>query len=63
MPASNFTLKITLDEATDIRNALQARLDYLIKLVTWENSEVSQMSQEEKEEAGRIDALLRRDFR
>jgi hypothetical protein len=50
----NFTIKIDLDEANDIRDALQNALNDLLMLP---NRTVDQ-----NHRAGRIETMLRRDF-
>ncbi len=53
MTNQNFTLKLTLDEANAIRDALKARLEDLL---------VHGIPVPDKHLAGRIDTMLRRDF-
>jgi hypothetical protein len=55
MPQSNFTLKITLDEANLIRESLRDSLDEIM-------SNIGTASDSDKAKAGAIDTLLRRDF-
>lgn len=53
---SNFTLKLTLDEANDMRHALRERLDKIMA------TPMADLAEEQREEAGRIETMLRRDF-
>lgn len=51
----NFSAKWDLEEANIMRKALQIRLDYL-------TLHLGELTEDEKQEAGRIDTMLRRDF-
>jgi hypothetical protein len=53
---SNFSVKWTLDEADTARRALEERRARLLKVI------VADMTEDEREEVGRIDTMLRRDF-
>jgi hypothetical protein len=55
MPQSNFTLKITLDEANLIRESLR---DSWNKIMV----DIGTASDSDKAKAGAIDTLLRREF-
>jgi len=57
MPANaNFTIKVTLDEANDIRQALREKLGRVAA------QPIAEMTEEQRFEASRIGTLLRRDF-
>lgn len=57
MQNSNFNIKVTLQEANDIKDALEERLEGLVRRRTrWE--EEPQLAHQ----AGRIETMLRRDF-
>lgn len=56
MPNANFTLKLTRDEANDVAMALKAALDKLTSLP------VAELTDGQRNMAGRIEMLLRRDF-
>lgn len=56
MAAANFSLKISLDEANDVREALQEKLDKAME------RPAAEWTDDERAQAGRIETLLRRDF-
>lgn len=55
MAASNFTLKITLDEANQIRDSLRFHQEAIM-------SNIQDATDSDKRKVGVIDTLLRRDF-
>ena len=57
MANPNFNVKLTLDEANDVAWALREALGPLVTRVA-----INSASDEERERAGRIETLLRRDF-
>lgn len=58
MANANITVKLTLDEANTIRDALQFRKEDRILHLTGGSDDTD----ENRHEIGRIDLLLRRDF-
>lgn len=52
----NFTVKISLAEANEVRTALQERFDRLTAM------KLDDMAQNERESVGRLEKLLRIDF-
>jgi hypothetical protein len=55
--ASNFTVKMTLDEANDAREAHQLLLDTLQRMP------IAEMTEAQKEQVGRLRATLARDYK
>lgn len=55
MPQKNFTVKVDLDEANLIREALREKLDRL-------TADIQNLSDSDRVKAGAIDTMLRRDF-
>lgn len=53
----NFSLRLDLDEANTIKNALEERMKDLILHI-----DAGSATDAEREEAGRIENMLRRDF-
>jgi len=56
MANQNFSVKWTLAEANTVKAALRDKMDRILQ------SSLRDMSDDEKEEAGRIETMLRRDF-
>ena len=56
MAASNFGLKLTLHEAGDVEEALREKLARLLE------TSPPLMEEADREKAGRIETMLRRDF-